>query len=129
MSLVEEVGAAVRAAAEDLPVAPVTAAVQRLRAGLDLLRWARQTSTHELGTVQLASATERLEQATRALLVAQDELSAYLAAIGLAFDAAPVDSLPPGPSPAGTRASTSDGASSGSAAPLANWWVERVAVL
>jgi len=131
MSLVEEVGAQVRAGADELPVAGVTAGLARLQAGLDLLRWARQESNHELGTDRLAVAVEHLENAGRALLVAQDQFAAYLTTIGLTRDGAPATpSSGAGPgSASGTRHQGSASGGAAPDAPLGDWWSERVAVL
>jgi hypothetical protein len=131
MSLVEDLGAQVRAGTDELPVANVTAGLARLRAGLDLLRWARQESTHDIGGDRLAVAAEHLENAGRALLVAQDHLATYLTAIGLTRDGNPA---PPSGSrgDAGTDGgggkgrSSSEGAGTGL---LGDWWSDRVAVL
>ncbi len=129
MSLVEEVGAQVRAGTNELPVAAVTTALARLRAGLDLLRTARQQSDHDLGTGQLAVATEHLENAGRALIVAQEQLTGYLTAIGL------TGNTPPGSVPEGggrgdrpVRGSSSTPGGTGEKVP-GDWWSARVAVL
>lgn len=84
MSLVEEFGARLRAGAEELPLGLITDAAQRLRLAGELLLWVRQSSVDPLGVPRLSGATEHLEHAGHALRVAQDALSAYLAAIGLA---------------------------------------------
>jgi hypothetical protein len=129
MSLVENLGSAVHAASADLPVGTVTAAAQRLRVGLELLEWVRQTSVHEVGVAALATATEHLEEAAYALRVAQDSLAAYLAAIGLGYDAAPGtdnawrEGLGTPPDTAPPAASEPD------AAPLRHWWTVRVDML
>src|SRR5690242_6468612 len=89
MSLVEDLGAQVHGASEELPLGSVTVAAERLRVGMELLQWVRQESAHDVGVAQLANATEQLEQAVLALRTAQDSVAAYLTAIGLAYDAAP----------------------------------------
>ncbi|MFC7549953.1 hypothetical protein [Plantactinospora sp. GCM10030261] len=86
MSIVEELGALVRAAAEDLPVGHVSQALDRLGKAADRLRWVRQESADPMGVPELTAATEHLEAAGRALFVAQEHLATYLAAIGLARD-------------------------------------------
>lgn len=131
MSLVEDVGAQVRASTDDLPVANVTAGLTRLRAGLDLLRWARQESTHELGSDRLAVAAEHLENAGRALLVAQEQLGTYLTAIGLTRDgtAAPPTASANAARGEGRSGGRSAGGDSAEQGKLADWWSTRVAVL
>jgi hypothetical protein len=126
MSLVEDLGARVHGVAEDLPLGPVTVAVQRLRVGLELLQWVRQESVHDVGVVHLANATEQLEQATLALRSAQDSVAAYLTAIGLAYDAAPTadTSWRQGLTPPARPPSTSD--TEVDASPLGRWWTTRV---
>src|SRR5207245_4185789 len=89
MSLIEELGTRLYASCTDLPLGQVVAALDRLRAGSALLSWVRQQSTRPLGVPELSGAIEHLEHAARALLVAQDSLSGYLATIGLTLDAAP----------------------------------------
>jgi hypothetical protein len=130
MSIVEELGAQVRAAADELPVALVTEALDRLRQATDRLRWVRQESADPMGVPELSSATEHAETAGHAMRVAQDQLAAYLAAIGLAGDRPlaaqaqrrePADDPPsgppgPGPEPRGTT-------------PVHRWWSVRVAEL
>jgi hypothetical protein len=132
MSLVEEVGAQVRAAVEELPVAGVTAAMARLRAGMDLLRWARQESTHELGVDRAAVAAEHLENAARALMVAQEQFATYLTAIGLTREGTPTapgaggGGSSPDPAPARKPGRPDEVPVPGE---LTDWWGTRVAVL
>jgi hypothetical protein len=126
MSLVEDLGAQVHGVAEELPLGPVTVAVERLRVGLELLQWVRQESVHDVGVVHLANATEQLEQATLALRSAQDSVAAYLTSIGLAYDAAPTadNSWRQGLAPPVPQPSTSD--TDVDATPLGRWWTARV---
>jgi hypothetical protein len=125
VSLVEEFGARVHGAADELPLGSVTLAVQRLRVGLELLQWVRQSSVQEVGVVHLANASEQLEQVALALRTAQDSVAAYLTAIGLSYDAAPTpdhswrQGLRPEPPPAAGRPEVE-------AAPLGRWWAARV---
>ena len=131
MSIVEELGAQVRAAADELPVALVTEALDRLRQAADRLRWVRQESADPMGVPELSVATEHAETAGHVLRVAQDQLAAYLAAIGLAGDGPPTgqpqrreqtDDPPtggPGPVPEPR----------GGAGPVHRWWSVRVTEL
>jgi len=131
MSLVQELGAQVRATSDDLPVGQVAVAVEKLRTAGELLMWVRQESVDPLGVPRLAGAMEHAEQAVQALRVAQDALLAYLTSIGLAHDGAPGpdgawrDALE---EPAGGRP---ERPAAGDAAPppLGRWWSERVAEL
>src|SRR6266540_3759623 len=128
MSLLLDVGASVRTAADELPIAGVVAAADRLRAAIDLLTWVRTASIRPLGVPQLAGALEHSEHAAYALLVARDELATYLKAIGLPGDAPPATPPPQrAPTPAAPPAT---GAATGSGLPpLLRWWCERLDAL
>ncbi|HEX5597619.1 MAG TPA: hypothetical protein VFX61_16610 [Micromonosporaceae bacterium] len=134
MSIIEELGAQLQAATDDLPVGLVAKALEHLRVATDRLRWVRQESADPLGVPELSAATEHAQMAGHALRVAQDQLAAYRAAIGLAVDGTPAGgrvpracdhtradaptALPPQP-PAGDRP-----------VPTVNrWWTSRVAEL
>ena len=92
MSLLQELGAQLRATSDELPTGLVTVAMERLRSATELLNWVRQTSVDPIGVPQLGNATEHAEHAAAALRLAQDAIGAYLAALGLAADAgAPPD--------------------------------------
>jgi len=92
MSLLQELGAQLRATSEELPTGQVSVAMERLRSATELLNWVRQTSVDPIGVPQLGNATEHAEHAAAALRLAQDAIAAYLAALGLAADAgAPPD--------------------------------------
>jgi hypothetical protein len=92
MSLIEELGAQLRATAEELPTGLVSVAMARLSSATELLNWVRQTSVDPIGVPQLGNATEHAEHAAAALRLAQDAIAAYVAALGLAADAgAPPD--------------------------------------
>jgi hypothetical protein len=130
MSLVQELGAQVRATSDDLPVGLVAVAVEKLRAAGELLMWIRQESADPLGVPRLAGAMEHAEQAAQALRVAQDALLGYLTSIGLTHDGAP------GPDgtwrtamtdPQGGRPAPPPGGAE--PPPLGRWWAERVAEL
>ncbi|GIJ31310.1 hypothetical protein [Micromonospora sediminimaris] len=89
MSIVEEVGAQVRAAAEELPLGLLGQALEKFGLASERLRWVRQESANPMGVPELSAATEHAETAGYALRLAQEQLTAYLAAIGLAPDGAP----------------------------------------
>ncbi|SCG37446.1 hypothetical protein [Micromonospora rifamycinica] len=135
MSIVEDVGAQVRAAAEEFPLAQLALALEKFGQATERLRWVRQESANPMGVPELAAATEHAESAGHALRVAQEQLTGYLAAIGLAPDGPP----PPratGPAPRhdGPRG---DAAPPPAAPPPATeedptvkrWWAVRVAEL
>ncbi|MEH1125142.1 hypothetical protein [Micromonospora sp. CPCC 206061] len=128
MSLIQELGARVRATSDDLPVGLVTAAVERLRLAGELLMWVRQTSGNPMGVPQLAGALEHAEQAAQAVRVAQDSLLAYLTALGLTHDGAA------GPDGAWRAGLAAEGdrpvpPSSAPPPPLGQWWAQRVSEL
>jgi hypothetical protein len=92
MSLLQDLGAQLRATSDELPTGLVSVAMERLRSATELLNWVRQTSVDPIGVPQLGNATEHAEHAAAALRLAQDAIAAYLAALGLAADAgAPPD--------------------------------------
>ncbi|MFF5074200.1 hypothetical protein ACFY2R_24095 [Micromonospora olivasterospora] len=135
MSIVEDIGARLRAASEELPLAQLALALEKFGQATERLRWVRQESANPLGVPELSAATEHAESAGHALRVAQEQLSAYLAAIGLAPDGAPA------PRPSGDRRPAHDAprdAPPGAAPPpaagddnpvLRRWWAVRVAEL
>ncbi|MGC4853402.1 hypothetical protein ACLQ24_08375 [Micromonospora sp. DT4] len=89
MSIIEDIGGQVRAASEEFPVGLLGQALEKLGLAAERLRWVRQESANPMGVPELSAATEHAESANYALRVAQEQLSAYLAAIGLAADGAP----------------------------------------
>ncbi|MEU8192129.1 hypothetical protein AB0C00_33450, partial [Micromonospora carbonacea] len=89
MSIIEDVGGQVRAAAEEFPLAQLALALEKFGQATERLRWVRQESANPMGVPELSAAVEHAESAGHALRVAQEQLSAYLAAIGLAPDGAP----------------------------------------
>jgi hypothetical protein len=88
MSLLQELGAQLRATSDELPTGLVTAAMERLRSATELLDWVRQTSVDPMGVPQLGNATEHAEHAAAALRLAQDAIAAYLTAVGLSAEGA-----------------------------------------
>ncbi|WP_243707982.1 hypothetical protein [Micromonospora sp. KC606] len=134
MSIVEDVGAQVRAAAEEFPLAQLALALEKFGQATERLRWVRQESANPLGVPELAAAVEHAEAAGHALRVAQEQLSAYLAGIGLAPDGSP-------PAPPVSRAPKHDAPREDAAPPatppaeqredptVTRWWSVRVAEL
>ncbi|WP_433292767.1 hypothetical protein ACQP2F_28870 [Actinoplanes sp. CA-030573] len=88
MSLIQDLGAQLRATSDELPTGLVTVALEKLRSATEILMWVRETSVDPVGVPQLGSATEHAERAAAALRVAQDAINAYLAGLGLSGDAA-----------------------------------------
>ncbi|SNY41940.1 hypothetical protein [Paractinoplanes atraurantiacus] len=92
MSLIQELGARLRATSDELPTGQVTVAMEKLRSATEILMWVREQSVDPIGVPQLSNATEAAERAAAALRLAQDAIAQYLASIGLSGDAsAPPD--------------------------------------
>jgi hypothetical protein len=92
MSLIQELGAQLRATSDELPTGLVSAAMEKLRSATEILMWVRETSVDPVGVPQLGNATEHAEKAAAALRIAQDAIATYLATIGMTADAsAPPD--------------------------------------
>ncbi|MEV6597487.1 hypothetical protein AB0M36_11555 [Actinoplanes sp. NPDC051346] len=128
MSLVEELGAQLRATSEELPTGLVSVAMERLRSASDLLNWVRQTSVDPLGVPQLGNAIEHAEHSAAALRLAQDAIASYLAVLGLSGGAPPKDDYRAGlkqddPAPPRTEEQAPPPER------LGPWWQERVAAL
>ncbi|ROT29626.1 hypothetical protein [Micromonospora sp. HM5-17] len=130
MSIIEELGARIRAASDDLPVGLVVEALDRLKLASDRLRWVRQESVDPMGVPELSAATEHAEAAGHALRLAQEQLATYLAAIGLGRDGAPVR-RPEAPAPDQPEPSGDAGVAPRrvTAGPGGRWWSVRVAEL
>jgi hypothetical protein len=142
MSLLQELGAQIRATSDELPTGLVTVAMERLRSATELLTWVREASVDPIGVPLLGNATEHAEHAAAALRVAQDAIAAYLGVLGLAADA---DRPPDGD----WRTGLDDGATPGPGGPprgsgappgppdghrpppekLGPWWQQRVSEL
>lgn len=127
MSLIQELGAQLRATSDELPTGLVTVAMEKLRSATEILMWVRETSVDPVGVPQLGNATEHAERAAAALRLAQDAIATYLASIGLTGDAA----APPDQEwraglkePAPTSQEKSDRPEQ-----LGPWWQTRVAEL
>ncbi|MGC4749952.1 hypothetical protein ACLQ28_30460 [Micromonospora sp. DT201] len=132
MSIIEDVGGQVRAASEEFPVALLGQALEKFGLAAERLRWVRQESANPMGVPELSAATEHAESAGYALRVAQEQLSAYLGAIGLAADGAPA----PRPQQREPQHDRSPAAGPTAVAPeaaeqvrLRRWWSVRVAEL
>ncbi|GLY00101.1 MULTISPECIES: hypothetical protein [Actinoplanes] len=130
MSLLQELGAQLRATSDELPTGQVTAAMEKLRSATEILMWVREQSVDPMGVPQLGNATEHVERAAAALRAAQDAIDAYLAAVGLAGTpgAAPGQewraSMRPDDSARGDEQATAPATER-----LGPWWQRRVAEL
>ncbi|WP_328848134.1 hypothetical protein [Micromonospora zamorensis] len=132
MSIIEDVGGQVRAASEEFPVALLGQALEKFGLAAERLRWVRQESANPMGVPELSAATEHAESAGYALRVAQEQLSAYLTAIGLGADGTPA----PRPEQRAPRHDTPPAAGPTVVAPepaeqvrMSRWWSVRVAEL
>ncbi|XVV08988.1 hypothetical protein ACQP2X_29570 [Actinoplanes sp. CA-131856] len=129
MSLIQELGARLRATSDELPTGQVTVAMEKLRSATEILMWVREQSVDPIGVPQLSNATEAAERAAAALRLAQDAIAQYLASVGLSGDAsAPPDrdwkaglQQPESPAPSGESPDKPE--------QLGPWWQERVAQL
>ena len=131
MSLLQELGAQLRATSDDLPTGLVAAAMDKLRSATDLLRWVQEESSRDIGVQRLAHATEHAENTAAALRATQDAIDTYLAVLGLSGTpgAAPgqewrtalrrEEERPAGPEEEPRRAVEN----------LGPWWQQRVAEL
>jgi hypothetical protein len=127
MSLLQELGAQLRATSEELPTGQVSVAMERLRSATELLNWVRQTSVDPIGVPQLGNATEHAEHAAAALRLAQDAIAAYLAGLGLAADAgAPPDRDYKAGLAEGQQPSPQPDHEQPAPEQLGPWWRERV---
>jgi hypothetical protein len=129
MSLIQELGAQLRAASDELPTGLVSVALEKLRSATEILMWVRETSVDPVGVPQLGNAAEHAEQAAAALRVTQDAIATYLTAVGLTADAA----APPDKDwRAGLERPEVKPGTEGETPPaerLGPWWQERVAHL
>ncbi|MFG1842534.1 hypothetical protein [Micromonospora sp. NPDC049175] len=132
MSIIEDVGGQVRAASEEFPLALLGQALEKFGLAAERLRWVRQESANPMGVPELSAATEHAESAGYALRVAQEQLSAYLTAIGLGADGAPA----PRPEQRAPRHDTPPPSGPTAVAPesaekvrMSRWWSVRVAEL
>jgi hypothetical protein len=129
MSLIQDLGAQLRATSDELPTGLVSVAMERLRSATELLMWVRETSVDPVGVPQLGNATEHAERAAAALRLAQDAIASYLTTVGLTGDAsAPPDQewragLRPPPEQQEAEAEQPP------AEKLGPWWQRRVAQL
>jgi hypothetical protein len=126
VSLVESLGHQLRGVADELPVAELREAGDRLRAAAALFGWAMTESGHAEWLARLEEAAEHLDDAVASVGGVLDGLDTYLEQIGLpgvpvpATDPRAVSARPDGAG--GQRKPDPVLATRG-------WWVERVDVL
>jgi hypothetical protein len=124
MSLLQDLASQLRGAASGLPVTDLAATADRLRGTVERLAAIRHESSRGVGVVPLGQAVEHLEHALRALLVAQEDVAAYLVAIGLTSDAVVTPPTRGRPAPARGGAATSVEREPAEVMPA--WWPVRV---
>jgi hypothetical protein len=131
MSLIQDLGAQLRATSDELPTGLVTVAMEKLRGATEILMWVRETSIDPVGVPQLGNATEAAERAAAAIRIAQDAIAAYLASIGLSGDAAaaPDRDWKAGLEQQSPTVRAEGGDDQPPAEKLGPWWQQRVAQL
>jgi hypothetical protein len=115
MSLVTDLAGQIRLAREELPVAQVAAAAERLRMAGGLLAWVMHSTGETARVPQLGAASERLDAAAGLMRAAQDALEAYTSALGV-----PADPVGDGPLLVAAIPNPRNGSQ------LNDWWAERV---
>lgn len=132
MSIIEELGARVRSAADELPVGLLAQALEQMQRASERLRWVRQESANPMGVPELSAATEHAESAAHTLRVAQEQLATYLAAIGLGRDGGPASASPSRRQPVMDQPTGDQPAVEPEpvdVAPVRRWWSVRVSEL
>ena len=117
MSLVEDLADRLRATRDQLPVAEIAAAAERMRAAGSLLAWVLHESSKPIGLPGLGVAANHLDHAAAALRVAQDCMDDYCLALGVQLESYPDSRMPTVPSQV-QRAESIDGQ-------LTDWWSAR----
>ncbi len=121
MSLVEDLADRLRATRDQLPVAEIAAAAERMRAASGLLAWVLHESAKPVALPGLGLAANNLDHAAAALRVAQDSLDDYCLSLGVQLEAYPDSRMPSVPSQV-QRAESIDGQ-------LTDWWSTRICQL
>lgn len=83
MSLLQELGAQLRATADGLPTGEMAVAMNKLHSAVELLRWVQEESSQDIGVARLGHAVEHAEHATAALRACEDAIDRYLSVLGL----------------------------------------------
>nr|WP_240956262.1 hypothetical protein [Micromonospora sp. HNM0581] len=116
-----------------MPLGLLGQALEKFGLASERLRWVRQESANPMGVPELSAATEHAESAGYALRLAQEQLTTYLAAIGLAPDGAPPPAGQPQRRPVhdapGAAEPVVDAPEPVGEVRLRRWWSVRVAEL
>ena len=121
MSLVEDLADRLRATRDQLPVAEIAGAAERMRAASSLLAWVLHESSKPIALPGLGVAANHLDHAAAALRVAQDCMDDYCLALGVQLESYPDSRMPTVPSQV-QRAESIDGQ-------LTDWWSARICQL
>lgn len=120
MSLVQDLADRLRAARDQLPIAEIAGAAERMRAASGMLAWVLHQSAKSGAVPGLGLAANHLDHAAAALRVAQDSIDDYCLALGVSMEAYPDHRLPV------QRASSPN---AGIDNQLSDWWTTRVCQL
>jgi hypothetical protein len=118
VSLVQDLADRLRCTRDDLPVAEVAGAAERLRTAGSLLAWVMHESSRPQAAPSLGSAASHLDHAAAALRVAQDAIDDYCCALGISADIYADSRLPAVP--------TQVQRISGVDTQLTDWWSKRI---
>ncbi|GAA4971730.1 hypothetical protein [Actinoplanes utahensis] len=132
MSLLQDLGAQLRAISDGLPTGELAVALNKLNAATQLLLWVQEESSQEIGVARLAQGNEHAESAAAALRATQDAIDRYLAVLGLsATPGAPAGQEWRAPLKQEQERSRSPRQDEAAAPPerLGPWWQQRVAQL
>jgi hypothetical protein len=121
VSLVQDLADRLRVTRDDLPVAEVAGAAERLRTAGNLLAWVMHQSSQPAATPSLGAAAGHLDLAAAALRVAQDAIDDYCCSLGITTEIYPDHRLPAVP--------TQVQRSSGVDTQLSDWWSTRIGEL
>ncbi len=121
MSLVEELADRLRVTRDQLPVAEIAGAAERMRAASGLLAWVLHESAERVALPGLGVAANHLDHAAAALRVAQDSLDDYCLALGVQLETYPDTRMPAVPAQP-KRAKSID-------SQLTDWWSARICQL
>lgn len=121
MSLVQDLADRLRVAQDQLPIAQISAAAERLRAASALLAWVLHQSGRPTAAPTLDNAADVLDRAAAVLRSAHDSLDAYCLAIGIAVESTLDSRLPAVPNQLQRTPEVDD--------QLADWWRTRVCQL
>ncbi len=119
MSLVQDLADRLRVTRDDLPVAEVAGAAERLRTASSLLAWVMHQSSGPTVAPSLGVAASHLDHAAAALRVAQDAIDDYCCVLGISM-------YSDGPAPV---VPTQVHRVTGVDTQLSDWWSTRISEL